>query len=422
MTSAFALSLVYEVVIVLLSLPRLSEVLTSRGRNVVAVVGGAGSLWLAIPVLRSVASNLRTPREWDFWCFWLWGRMGASRVNFYDPKEALAVASSIDLSDEFSRAILNVGFWYPPPTMLLFAPLGFLPIRTALWVWYALQGAFAVGGAWLLYKTFAREQGFLGMVAVLAMMVILPPARSTVWFAQTNFMLLVFYMLLYRDRDTPRAGLWVALGAMVKPYFVFFLAFLLFKRAYKAMAIAAAAGLGALGLSAIAFGIAPLATFWTSNPGLRVPGYIYGEPINQSLLGTILRFTGGIPDGSPIGHPLYVGLAAVLVMTSAWAVHRARQVNSGHALHVNLLLALLLYPGTLAHYSVLLLAPLLALWSARAAFPFGARGVIATVVVVYAMLGWDRFESYNFWANLTMWGVSVFLLGRTLAKPHQRLA
>ena len=48
----------------------------------------------------------------------------------------------------------------------------------------------------------------------------------------------MLFLLFYRDCERPRAGLWVALGAMVKPYFVFFLAYLLLKRAYRTLAMA----------------------------------------------------------------------------------------------------------------------------------------------------------------------------------------
>jgi len=68
------------------------------------------------------------------------------------------------------------------------------------------------------------------------------------------------------------------------------------------------------------------------------------------------------------------------------------------------MLALLVYPATLAHYSLVIIAPLLALWRDRRSLPLGPGGVVALAAVVYAILGWDRFESHNFWANLLMWG------------------
>ena len=89
--------------------------------------------------LHAAAANLREVREWDFLCFWLWGRAGARGANFYDPAASAWMAEGLELSPEFQRQIVDVGFWYPPPTMLLFAPFGALPVRAALLLWYALQ-------------------------------------------------------------------------------------------------------------------------------------------------------------------------------------------------------------------------------------------------------------------------------------------
>jgi hypothetical protein len=45
----------------------------------------------------------------------------------------------VTTSEVFSREVLDVGFPYPAPTMLLFAPLGWVELRTAALAWYALH-------------------------------------------------------------------------------------------------------------------------------------------------------------------------------------------------------------------------------------------------------------------------------------------
>src|SRR4051794_25678870 len=214
--------------------------------------------------------------------------------DFYVPWRAMALAVASDPSDEFSRLILHSGFWYPPPTMLLFAPLGFVSMRIALAVWYVVQAGFACGAAWLLWRMFLREEGAVGLLVAAMLLLALPPARSTAWFAQTNFMLLFFFLLLVRDRDKPRAGIFLALGAVVKPYFLLLLGYFLFKKSWKAIAVSSATLLVALLLSAALFGLEPLTTFVASNPTSRVPGYVYGELINQSLIGMLVRRDTGV--------------------------------------------------------------------------------------------------------------------------------
>jgi hypothetical protein len=245
--------------------------------------------------------------------------------------------------------------------MLLFAPLGLLEMKSALLVWYLVQGAFAIATVVLLARLFLRDQGALGFAVAAGLVALLPSARSTVWFAQSNFMALTLFLLFYRDRERPRAGLWVALGVVVKPYFVFFLAYLLLRRAYRTLSVAALCLALAGALATLMFGLTPMLSFLRESPSARVPGYIYGEPMNQSLLGTLLRFSTGTLDGSLLRQPWYFGLALAIVVASAWIVRRAGEDRLGRGELATLLVALLLYPGTLAHYSVLLLAPLLAI-------------------------------------------------------------
>jgi Glycosyltransferase family 87 len=388
-------------VVLLLLFANYRELFTRWQRGIIAAGFAAWSAWSALPIFREAKWNLAAPREWDFLCFWLWGKMAALHVDFYDPASALAIGKSFETTDQFSRLILHSGFWYPPPSMLLFAPLGLLPLRSALVIWYLVQAGFAVAAMWLLWRLFLRDQGLIGVVTAGAMVAVLPPARSTAWFAQTNFMLLVLFLLMIRDREKKRAGIFLAMGAIIKPYFLVLLGYFLIKKAYKTVAVAAAALLASLALSAVFFGLAPLESFITSNPTSRIPAYVYGEPINQSLSGMLVRSIGGTLEGSILHQPVYLAIATLLGLTTAWIV---RHENGQHGLCLCLLLALLLYPATLAHYSLLLIAPLLALWRDRRALLLGPAGVLGLFAVVYIILGWDRFESHNFWANLLLWG------------------
>jgi hypothetical protein len=371
-----------------------------------------GTAWVALPMYREARWNLAAPREWDFLCFWLWGRMAALGLDFYDPAQTLAVGKSLLVRDEFSRLIVHNGFWYPPPTMLLFAPLGTLPIRAAMAVWYAVQAVVAAGATWLLFRTFLKDRGILGLLIAAALVAMLPPARSTAWFTQTNFMLLLLFVAAVRAEERPVAGVYVALGAIVKPYFLFLLGYFLLKKAYKPIALACAVLVLSVLLCAALFGIEPLRTFVASNPASRVPGYVVGEPINQSLIGTIVHHTTGTLEGSILGQPVYLGVATLLALVSVGVARRARW---HHGLSLFLLLALLLYPATLAHYSLVIIAPLLGLFRDRRALPYGGAAMALLAIVVYAIMSLDRFESHNFWANLLVWGsvaIASFYLSR----------
>ena len=75
-------------------------------------------VWLWVAPLRTVMSDLKAPREWDFVCFWLWGRMELFTLHLSDPAQGIALGRQMGVSDEMVRDISHVGFRYPPPTML----------------------------------------------------------------------------------------------------------------------------------------------------------------------------------------------------------------------------------------------------------------------------------------------------------------
>jgi hypothetical protein len=79
-------------------------------------------------------------------------------------------------------------------------------------------------------------------------------------------------------------------------------------------------------------------------------------------------------------------------------------------------LALLIYPSSLSHYSVALLPPMLALWTARAHTPGGAVSVIALIAAVYALHIMAAGEAVLI-ARLVLWGV---LVGMALRVPAAR--
>ncbi|MFT5092797.1 MAG: hypothetical protein ACI93T_001618, partial [Porticoccaceae bacterium] len=69
------------------------------------------------------------------------------------------------------------------------------------------------------------------------------------------------------------------------------------------------------------------------------------------------------------------------------------------SLAIVLTLSLLLFPKTLSHYSVLLIVPLLFLWSRRESVPGGAIATGCLITAVFALCATDL----AFVANLCSW-------------------
>jgi hypothetical protein len=71
-----------------------------------------------------------------------------------------------------------------------------------------------------------------------------------------------------------------------------------------------------------------------------------------------------------------------------------------------LMLGLIVYPGALSSYGVVLIVPLLVLWRHREKFAGGGATVAAIIAVAVDLQGGQR----GFVANLLVWGACAFLL------------
>jgi hypothetical protein len=99
------------------------QALAARWRAALIGLTLAVILVFGINSTRIMHSNIAHPPEWDFLGFWIGGRLAVQGLNFYEPENYEQVAQHLSLSDEFAQEITEVGFWYPPPSMLLFVPL-----------------------------------------------------------------------------------------------------------------------------------------------------------------------------------------------------------------------------------------------------------------------------------------------------------
>lgn len=379
-----------------------------------------GSLALATVALQGwalfsiVRSGVRQPREWDFLCFWLWGRLGASGSDFYTPGAASAFTSGLRLSETFERDILAVGFWYPPPSMLLMAPLGLTSPELALAGWYLLQAGALLASAWLLQRCFLRELGRTGLFLTLALVLTWPSVRTTFWYAQSHPLVLCLALLALRDLGNARAGVWSALAVIVKPYTLLWFGALALLRNGRALKLGALVLLGLCVLTATLFGPREFVTYLLDNPLRRTDIAVHSDPVNQSLFATALRLT---HMESYARHPLveaqFVVLALSFLGMTGVVVKKLARSAPEVGFTLALTAVLIVYPSTLSHYSILLLIPLFALWSRRALFPGGPVAVAALGLVQFALV---KVEPLAFWATASAWLALVALAYRMLGE------
>ena len=296
------------------------------------------------------------PVTWDFACFYLYGKVAAGGYNFYSPEIFHHVFNSLNLQylniGGFSAEVLNVGFPYPPPTILYFAPLGFLTIKAALLVWTIFNLFFVAGCIYLIYQMFFKKYLMNGLILVCSLFFMLWPSLMTVSSSQTNFILLFLLLLMKKYSDKKSAGIFLALAIFTKPYMIIFGLYFLFRMKWKTIIYFIISALVLVGITIGIFGTAPFIDYLFENPIQRLPQYVFLEDAYQSLYAVLTRSNIITPE-NPLTY-LYI-MSTIILLTLSYLFYLAKKKMNEFILPTLLLIGLLIYPGMLYHYGVLLL-------------------------------------------------------------------
>lgn len=332
-----------------------------RQRSYLVGVGILG-LAYAAQIGSVIVAGIRRPPEWDFFCFWLYGRT-ALLGQVYDPRAYERLGRSLAVTPDFVAEILRVACPYPPPNLIWFFPLGLIPdlkMAALLWsVWLSVIVVLALGLVWRL--VLARRPTAVRLVFTvfaLGLQATLENASAT----QIIYMALLWIVLALEERDPIRRGIWLALASCVKPFLIVLPLVSIFRREWKTLVTSAAVILFLTLVSTAVIGIDSLAAFVRDNPIGRTPAYVFSEPSNQSLLGWIVRASGEKPGSHFFiaRHGSYLAASSVVLAITLVAAFRTTQRIVQDALF--LLAGMLVYPGTLAFYPVLLIVPVVVFW------------------------------------------------------------
>lgn len=363
--------------------------LTPARRAAVAATATAVGLALVATSLVGLASDfagaLRRPPEFDFAAFWFHARLAVRGADFYDPERVPGLLASLGASPAF----VELGrFWYPPQTMLLFLPLGFIrDPRYAWYGWSALQLGAAVASTLLLVRLGPRGRDLRTVVPIAAAVAALWATTATFHLGQTHFLLLLSLLAFAAGRDRFRGGFALGLAILVKPIaLVVALESVLRRRRRALVALAVTAAASTL-LAYAVFG-AKLVSGYALRGAGPVPSELFRMPSNQSLLGLLVRRGWIAPEANPLADPLY--LAPALLMIAAAAAVLIRRRARAPALEIAFLLAvaLVVYPQTLDHYAVLLLPAIVTL-SGRKELSARAVAVATPLLVAFSPLSPD---------------------------------
>lgn len=337
------------------------------------------------------------PQVWDFTCFYLWGKVAAGGQDFYKPENLHAVYNSLNLPaldyKEFTNEIVNVGFFYPPPTILYFAPLGYLSFTAALTCWTVFNFIFIGGSIYLIHTMFFKEYKLNGLLFVSTLVFIFLPSIETVSFSQTNFILLFYLLLMKKYEDRNIAGLLLALAFFTKPYMLIFGLFFLLRKKWSIIFSFMISAAAITGLTLALFGKEPFITYIYNNPVTRIPAKTFSENINQSLHAVLLR-----QNLITIDKPaLYLGIVgAILVLTGIFLLFLLKRKKYDIIFVTLLLVGLLIYAGTLSYYAVLFLFIIAQFFNEKGELGFNRNWLIPLVGIIYLLTTFSVFTAICF--------------------------
>lgn len=337
-------------------------------------------------IVLTMVANVVDPPEWDFQLFWLFGRATVLGLSPYDHESLLRLAGSLQPSAAFLKELY---FFHSPPTLFLFAPLGWFDLREAYLTWYVLLSVSFILDVILLRRLFLPATGPAGLLLAAALSLMLRSTVTSFLFGQTNVIVLLLLLLFWSQYARARSGAWLAFAVLIKPLPVFFLAHLALLGRWRTLAltfgVSALACLAAVGV----FGLKMVLPYFVSNPILSsMPPGLYSEDMNQSLFATILRTARqGVDGASPTVYAVFLIAALLQLGVTAWLLSRIGSRCPDLALALTMGVALLVFPKTLEHYGLFLLPSFFLLWRYRGA-QLGATSLLCVVIAVaYALNG-----------------------------------
>lgn len=360
-------------------------------------------------ILQTVFINITSPKEWDFLCFYLDGKVGLNGLNFYAPDSYRTIVDQvtipIEISKGFEQEILDVAFKYPPQTMLLFFGLGQFDYTTAQVIWASLNLFFLLLCTFWCRKLFLNQiPYYLGILFSAAILFNFPPTKASFHFEQDHFLSFFILLLIFRDFLKPKAGIWVALGTFVKPLLALMGLYYLLKGKWKPIGYGIATGIMVTGITIAFFGMDSILQFATRNPNLSVPNFIFTESVNQSLSSVLIRTFGfDFSQGTPLLNPLFLVIALILTVLTSFILIRSKpaHIQWGFALCISFML--LVYPSVSRLYDIYLLIPIWLILT-EDHFPFNTIFQVGIVVVIALLTQVSPFA-----ANIFSWVVLFFL-------------
>jgi hypothetical protein len=326
------------------------------------------------------------PKEWDFTCFYLFGKIARYHLDFYqtaDYYKILPLANiPFELSQDFKTEVLNVGCLYPPPTLFLFLPLGYLPYQQAMLLMYVFILLSVIACIILLKHIFFTRDSLKGWMISIIFTLMLIPLLSTVIYTQICILLLLLLLLTFYTRNKPVSGVFLSLAIFVKPFVLILLFWYILRKQWKALGyfILTCAVIGLI--SVAYFGIDPFLSYLFSNPSKKLPSFWYSEMTNQSLLSELYRL---FPSHWETARIINYTITCTLIFVSSFVAHKMIKTNKSDLLFPLLLvIVLIIYPNGQIYYPIVHILSILAI---STYIPDNRLKIIAISLFFFTLIG-----------------------------------
>jgi hypothetical protein len=298
-------------------------------------------------------------------------------------------------------------FKYLPISALFFAPLGWLPLTAARYLWLLIVGG-SLGGLLLMSRKLSGESaGIARWALILTGLALAKFYVREIELGQANAVLALTLViaLWYLTRSRPRlAGALIGLAIAFKPYAIVFLPYLVVKREWRGALTALGVLGGVMLLPAFRYGFdgyLELLASWQTTVAGTTPGLLT-NPDNVSLLGAAAKWLGPEPESRVIvvagTVTAMLGLACLPVFLRKLPVTAPEHIR---------------HRAIMAEGSVLLvMIPLLS--------PQGWDYVFLTATpgIMLLLLNWARWPIWKQWllaVDLIVIGLSIYdVIGRRL--------
>lgn len=221
------------------------------------------------------------------------------------------------------------GYAYPPLLAELMVPLTWFNPDVVRSLWIAGGAASIIGAVVLLLRAFAWRTPWPYVALVLGVALASRTARIDLYHGQVNFTLLLFIVggLYYTTRNRPiLAGILWGATVVIKPFLAVLIVYLLWRRAWRQAAAAAATGITLFAISgaiALAVDSGMLGDWWRSSRYDASPPFTT-QTDNMSLVAMLQRMFSAEINTSPLVDSALAlnasSFALAAVLGVAWIV------------------------------------------------------------------------------------------------------